>query len=88
MNNPIVCESFCFTYIVGKEKKDNAEYFHVDFRQLNKLTIKNKFPISLIDNLMDELQGSKFFSKLDLRFGYHQVRIKEEDMEKTTVQTR
>lgn len=82
-----MCESFCFTCIVGKEKKNNAKYFHVDFRQLNKVTIKNKFPIPLIDNLMDELQGSKFFSKLDLRFGYHQVRIKEKDVEKTTVQT-
>ena len=49
---------------------------------MNEVTIKNKFSISLINDLLNELQGSKLFSKLDLRSGYHQVCINEEDMEK------
>lgn len=59
----------------------------MDFRQLNKITIKNKFLIPLIDDLLDELQRSSFFSKLNLRFDYHQVLMHEEDVEKTTSRT-
>jgi hypothetical protein len=73
--------SFC-------EEKGGTLRLCIDFRQLNKVTIKNKYPFPRIDDLFDQLKGEKIFSKIDLRSGYHQVRIKEEDTSKTTFQTR
>ncbi|GJW40588.1 putative reverse transcriptase domain-containing protein [Tanacetum coccineum] len=60
----------------------------IDYRELNKLTVKNRYPLPRIDDLFDQLQGSRFFSKIDLRSGYHQLRMHEDDIQKTTFKTR
>jgi hypothetical protein len=70
------------------KKKDGTLRLCIDFRQLNKVTIKNKYPLTRIDDLFNQLKGARIFLKIDLRLGYHQVRIKEEDINKTTFRTR
>nr|GFA46832.1 putative reverse transcriptase domain-containing protein [Tanacetum cinerariifolium] len=69
------------------KKKDGSFWMCIDYRKLNKLTVKNRYPLLRIDDLFDQLQGSKVYSKIDLRSGYHQLRDREEDIPNTTFRT-
>ncbi|GJY41852.1 putative reverse transcriptase domain-containing protein [Tanacetum coccineum] len=70
------------------KKKDRSFRMCIDYRELNKLTIKNRYPLPKMDDLFDQLQGSKYFSKIDLRSGYHQLRVHEDDIPKAAFRTR
>ena len=70
------------------KKKDGGMRLCIDYRELNKVTIKNKYPLPRIDDLFDQLRGSGVFSKIDLRSRYHQLRIADEDKPKTAFRTR
>ena len=61
------------------KKKDGSMRLYIEYRQLNKVTIKNRYPLPRIDDLMDQLVGARVFSKIDLRSGYHQIKVKDED---------
>ena len=69
------------------KKKDGTLQLCIDYRQLKKLTIKNKYSLPRIDDLFYQLKGASIFSKIDLRFGYHRLRIKDVDVHKTTFRT-
>ncbi|GKA64329.1 putative reverse transcriptase domain-containing protein, partial [Tanacetum coccineum] len=70
------------------KKKDGSFWMCIDYRELNRLTVKNRYPLLRINDLFDQLQGSRVYSKIDLRSGYHQLRVCEEDIPKTTFRTR
>ena len=70
------------------KKKDGTLQMCIDYRQLNKVTVKNKYPLPRIEDLFDQLKGEDVFSKIDLRSGYYQLRVKEVDVPKTAFRTR
>nr|XP_043615946.1 uncharacterized protein LOC122587846 [Erigeron canadensis] len=70
------------------KKKDGSMRMCIDYRELNKRTVKNKYPLPHIDDLFDQLHGASYFSKIDLRSGYHQLKVKKEDVAKTALRTR
>ncbi|KAL4026235.1 hypothetical protein IC575_014662 [Cucumis melo] len=70
------------------KKKDGSMRLCIDYRELNKVTVKNRYPLPRIDDLFDQLQGATVFSKIDLRSGYHQLRIKDDDVPKTAFRSR
>jgi hypothetical protein len=74
--------------ILFVNKKDGSRRMCVDYRSLNKVTIKNKYPLPRIEDLFDQMRGATLFSKIDLRLGYHQLKIQTEDIPKTTFTTR
>ncbi|GKD33154.1 putative reverse transcriptase domain-containing protein, partial [Tanacetum coccineum] len=70
------------------KKKDRSFRMCIDYRELNKMTVKNRYSLPMIDDLFGQLQGSNVYSKIDLRSGYHQLRVREEDIPKTAFKTR
>ncbi|GJW79242.1 putative reverse transcriptase domain-containing protein [Tanacetum coccineum] len=70
------------------KKKDGSFRMCIDYREMNKLTVKNRYPLPRIDDLFDQLQGSNIYSKIYLRSGYHQLRVREQDILKTAFRTR
>ena len=70
------------------KKKDGSLRLCIDYRELNRVTVKNKYPLPRIDDLFDQLASASVFSKIDLKSGYHQLKIKKQDVPKTAFRTR
>ena len=73
--------------IFAKKKKDKTLQLCIDYKQLNSVTIKNRYPLPRIDGFFDKLRGARVYSKIDLRTGYHQLRVRETDIPKTALRT-
>ena len=74
--------------VIFIRKKDGSWRLCIDYRKMNKATIKNQYPLPIIDDLFDQMKGATLFSKIELRSGYHQLQIKEDDIPKTAFKTR
>ena len=74
--------------VLFAKKKDKILRLYIDYWQLNRVTIKNRYPLPRIDDLVDQLRGGRDYSKIDLHTRYHQLRVWEEDISKTTFRTR
>ena len=70
------------------KKKDGTLWLCVDYRKLNRVTVKNRYPLPRIEDLFNQLNGACYFSKIDLRSGYHQLRVRDSDIPKTAFRTR
>jgi hypothetical protein len=70
------------------EKKDGTQWMCIDYRSLNEVTIKNKYPLPWIEDLFNQMKGASVFSKIDLRLGCHQLKIRDSDITKTAFRTR
>ena len=74
--------------VLFAKKKGTTLRLCIDYKQLNRVTIKNRYPLSRIDDLFDQLRGARVYSKIDLRIGYHRLRVRETDIPKTALRTR
>ncbi|GJX96929.1 putative reverse transcriptase domain-containing protein [Tanacetum coccineum] len=86
--SPVARAHFGLAPVLFVKKKDGSFWMCIDYHELNKLIVKNRYPLPSIDDLFDQLQGSRVYSKIDLRSGYHQLRVREEDISKTAFRTR